>query len=122
MICSQAFADLQNALRRMVYPDPLDAINDKISSAYELCLGKVSAVFNVHLDINNYFNSELDYQRSLQERSELLGLVLTINGTASKVFVTTAANYLRWKWPRTNFGLLEAIERSVKERGSSKLT
>ena len=122
MICSQAFANLQNALRRMVYPDPLDAINDKVSNAYKLCPGKASAVFNVHLDINNYLSSELNYQRSLQERSDLLGSVLTISGTASKAFATTAANYLRWKWPRTNFGLLEAIERSVKERGSSKLT
>ena len=121
MICSQAFANLQNALRRMVYPDPLDAINDKILNAYELCPGKFSAVFNVHLDINNYLSSELDYQRSLQERSDLLGSVLTITGTASKAFATTAANYMRWKWPQSNFGLLETIERSVRGRGSSKL-
>ena len=121
MICSQAFANLQNALRRMVYPDPLDAINDKISNAYELCPGKVSAVFNVHLDINNYLSSELDYQKSLQERSDLLSSVLTITGTASKAFATTAANYMRWKWPQSNFGLLETIELSVRGRGSSKL-
>ena len=122
MICSQAFANLQNALRRMVYPDPLDAINDKISFAYELCPGKVSAVFNVHLDINNYLSSELSYQKSLQEHRDLLGSVLTISGTASKAYATTAANYMRWKWPQSNFGLLEVIECSVKDRSSSKLS
>ncbi len=121
MICSRAFANLQNALRRMVYPDPLIAINDKISNAYELCPGKVYAVFNVHLDINNYLSSELSYQRSLQERSDLLGSVLTISGTASKAFATTAANYMRWKWPQSNFELLETIECSVRGRCSSKL-
>ena len=122
MICSQAFANLQNALRRMVYPNPLIAIDDQISNAHELCPGKVNAVFNIHLDINNYLSSELNYQTSLQERSDLLGSVLTISGTASSAFATTAANYMRWKWPQLNFGLLEAIESSAKARGSSKLT
>ena len=122
MTCSQAFANLQNALRRMVYPNPLNAINDQVSNAHKLYPGKVSAIFDVHLDIDNYLSSELNYQTSLQERSDLLGSVLIISGTASSAFATTAANYMRWKWPQLDFGLLETIECSAKARRSSKLT
>lgn len=114
MISSQAFTNLQNAFRRMVYPDPLMAISDTISDAYELCPGKRTAVFNVRWELAQYLETELGYHTTLQQREHLLESVLTVSGTASKAYATTAAEYMRWKWPRYNFRLLETIEQLLK--------
>lgn len=117
MISSQAFTNLQNAFRRMVYPDPLMDISDTISDAYELCPGKRTAVFNVRWELAQCLETELGYHTTLQEREHLLESVLTVSGTASKAYATTAAEYMRWKWPRSNFKLLETIEQLLKVEG-----
>ena len=120
MISSQAFTNLQNAFRRMVYPDPLMAISDTISDAYELCPGKRTAVFNVRWELAQYLETELGYHTTLQQREHLLESVLTVSGTASKAYATTAAEYMRWKWPRSNFKLLETIEQLLKGQSAGE--
>ena len=120
MISSQAFTNLQNAFRRMVYPDPLKAISDTISDTYELCPGKRTAVFNVRWELAQYLETELGYHTTLQQREHLLESVLTVSGTASKAYATTAAEYMRWKWPRSNFKLLETIEQLLKGQSAGE--
>ena len=119
-ISSQAFTNLPKKFRRMVYPDPLMAIRDTISDAYEPCPGKSTAVFNVRWELAQYLETELGYHTTLQQREHLLESVLTVSGTASKAYATTAAEYMRWKWPRSNFKLLETIEQLLKGQSAGE--
>ena len=118
---SQAFTQLQNAFRRMVYLDLCIAIRDTVCGAYGLGQGTIKGTFDVRWEIAQYLRSELGYVTALQQRSDSLQSVLTISGTANKPYAARAADYMRWKWPRSNFKLLEIIEDMLKGRIARKI-
>ena len=114
MTTSKAFANMRNAFRRMVYPDPLTAISNTIfrehqSNEQQSTLGSSSATFHVHWDVGDYIRTELGYHSKLHERRRLLESVVVVVGSVSTAYATSAISYMRWRWPESNHEILSIV-------------
>ena len=114
MTTSKAFANMRSSFRRMVYPDPLTAISNAIFKEHESIKPhsttvSSSATFHIHWDVGDYINTELGYDSKLRERKQLLESVLVVVGSASTAYATSAINYVRWRWPRSDYEILQFV-------------
>lgn len=62
--------------------------------------------FQVHWDLLNYCQMELEEQA-------VLGSLLTISGTAGNAYATSCKEYLAWCWPRSGRKTLTTLEAAI---------
>ncbi len=118
MTTSTAFANMRNAFRRMVYPDPLIAISSAIFREHESIKPhsvtvSSSATFHIRWDVGDYIRTELEYDSKLHDRKQLLESVLVVVGSASTAYATSAINYMRWRWPNSDCEILRIVHSTL---------
>ena len=119
MTTSKAFANMRNAFRRMVFPDPLTAISNAILREHESIKPhsktvSSSATFQIHWNVGDYIRTELGYDSKLHDRKQLLGSVLVLVGSASTAYATSAINYMRWRWPDSDYQILQIVQSTLR--------
>ena len=99
-------------------PNILQAISEDIIRHYPSSTRGYNAIFTVRWELGQYLKTELD--ELLDPVENMLESVLTITGTGSAAYATTARSYMQQEWPDSLAYLLGHLEDWVLNGGSGK--
>jgi hypothetical protein len=110
-------------LSRMVFFDPLEAIEHELLRGIGDESEASKAVFNLSWEVNDYLEQEQVADSGYgKEPKHVIGSLLTLCGNSSQCFADSCQTYVKWKWPESAEVLLETLDRCLKTGNESKGT
>ena len=101
-------------------PNILHAISENITRVYQSSTGGYHAVFTIRWELDQYLETELDFDPVAPAVKSLLEPVLTITGTSGAPYATTAISYLEWAWPDGGAPLLSHLRDWAGNEGTGR--
>ena len=101
-------------------PNILQTISEDIIRVYPSSTDWYRAAFTVRWELDQYLETELDFDPDAQPVKNLFEPVLTITGTSSAAYATTAKSYIQRVWPGGRVLLLRHLRRWAGNKGSGK--
>ena len=90
-------------------PNILQAIREGVIRVYPSSTGWYDAAFTVRWELDQYLETELDFDPKTPER-DMFEPMLTITGTGSAAYATTARSYVQREWPDSRVDLLHHLQ------------
>ena len=97
--------------RRIVYSDPLEAVEDEVSRNIEDITGRFSATYHVHWELGSYIEKEINVSIDAQKARETISSLLVLCGSLESGYAESCWVYMKWKWPDLTEPVFEAIQK-----------
>ena len=98
----------------------LQAISGDLKQAYPSSTGWYDAAFIVQWELDQYLETELDFDPKAIADENMLESVLTVTATANAAYATTARSYIEREWPDDRALLLRHLRQWARSKGSGK--
>jgi ankyrin repeat protein len=119
---NQALEIFLGLLSRMVYSDPLQAVEHELLRGLGDQSEPFESIFNVAWEVNDYLEQEVVGSENGKENEHIFRSLLVLCGNSSQCFADSCQTYMKWKWPESAEVLLETLDRWSKIGNKSKET
>ena len=91
-------------------PNILQAIRKDITRIYPSSKAQYEAAFTVRWELDQYLETELDFDPKNPRGMDMFDSVLTITGMGSAAYATNARSYIQREWPDSRVRLLDHLQ------------
>ena len=102
------------------FPNTLQDISGDIVRVYPSSTRWYNAAFTIRWELDQYIETELDFDTKRPPVENIFESVLTITGTRSAAYATTAISYIQREWPGERAFLLRHLQDWIGNEGFSK--